>query len=115
MFFIWGSRWRLQPLGQAPFRCQRCAKETMHTANLHTGKFTFFFLPCCTLRHRYTIVCNLCGLRTKMPDNPLSTPPSGRVPSTVGVPTSESRFCQNCGEKRAPDAVFCPKCGARFV
>src|SRR5258708_4379658 len=119
MFFICGSRWRMQPLGQTPFRCERCARETMHTANLHTGKFTFFFLPCCTLRHRHTIVCNLCGLRTKMQDNPLhyhpSFPPPPPPPHPIRVATNENRFCPDCGEKRTVDSVFCTKCGTQFA
>jgi len=72
MFFIWGSRRTTKPLGQIEYSCSKCRKTAVHTANVVTGKFTFFFVPIFTLRKQYLIVCNLCGLRLKAVDNLLA-------------------------------------------
>ena len=47
------------------------------------------------------LVCEYCGTRLST-DKPRSAGPGG-----------EKRFCTSCGKPLAPDAAFCPFCGAK--
>jgi hypothetical protein len=66
MFYIFGQRWKTKPFGQIELSCLHCGKNTMHTAQLFKGKFTFFFIPVAPVwGKQYQIVCNLCGTKRK--------------------------------------------------
>jgi rubrerythrin len=47
--------------------------------------------------------------QVKMIDQQLATEMQETPPET---PTSDTKFCSNCGKPIATDAVFCPHCGA---
>src|SRR5664279_559503 len=125
MLFICGSRWKSSDLGQLTLTCRKCAKPVVHTANLLTGKFTFFFIPCCTLRHRYRVICNLCGLKTSVHDNPmlgLTPQPNAATTTTSSLPpprpsqatSANVNFCTKCGTQVSSGAHFCTKCGGQM-
>jgi hypothetical protein len=44
----------------------------MHTGQLLKGKFTFFFVPLCMLRQRYSLTWNPCGTKTTVAANFIS-------------------------------------------
>jgi zinc-ribbon family len=65
MFFLFGTRRSAKALGQMDRHCQKCARNTVHSAFESKQWFTLFFIPVIPLGTSYAIRCNLCGLALK--------------------------------------------------
>ena len=65
MIIFFGQRWTSTPFGQIELACPRCGKQTVHSAQYVSGKFTLFFVPVLPLHSQYQVICNLCGYKRK--------------------------------------------------
>lgn len=66
---IWGFRSRNKVLGQVPYVCQQCRRNSFHTIVRSRRWFTLFFIPIFPFSKISTSRCNLCGVQMRIPND----------------------------------------------
>lgn len=62
MFFIIGTRPRIEELRMLTMTCWSCTQTAAHRLTRKKNHLTFFFLPIIPLGTSYTLQCLLCGV-----------------------------------------------------
>lgn len=106
MIIFFGQRWTSTPVGQVEMPCSRCGRQTVHTAQYFSGKFTLFFVPVLPLHGQYQVVCNLCGTKRKalgmLRAQLESLHRTGSIPEGLTLEGAAVPTCSNCGHQGEP-------------